>query len=112
MKSTPEMTESNAAADMAAQYPIDTIGVIGCGFVGNAVARAFKGYTDVKVWDRRSERATHSLVQVLKQQVVFICLPTPLAPDGGADLSAIYELLAVLKRSDQTLVLTSTVPPG
>ncbi|MEX2118234.1 MAG: hypothetical protein WD847_01385 [Pirellulales bacterium] len=112
MKSTTEITESDAGTAATAEYPIDTIGVIGHGFVGKAVARAFKGYTDVKVWDWRPERATHTLVQVLKQQVVFICLPTPLAPAGAADLSAIHELLAAVKGSDQTLVLMSTVPPG
>jgi UDPglucose 6-dehydrogenase len=111
MKSTTEMSDA-AAGTVAAEYPIDTIGVIGHGFVGKAVARAFKGYTDVKVWDRRPERATHTLVQVLKQQVVFICLPTPLAPAGAADLSAIQELLAAVEGSSQTLVLMSTVPPG
>lgn len=88
------------------------IGVVGNGFVGQAHVRGFLEHGTVKVFDALPERRTHPLAEVLQQEIVFVCLPTPMGPDGAADLSVIDGFFASIAGHNGTLVLKSTVPPG
>ena len=48
-------------------------------------------------------------------EIVFCCTGTPLAPDGGADISSVEEILQQAARSQppgSIFVIKSTVPPG
>jgi len=93
------------------------IGIIGNGVVGGATAAAFHDHVDeVRCWDARDERCTHSLHDtVCGTDLTFVCLPTPKRKDGiGCDTSIIklfFERMGELKR-DANLVLRSTVPVG
>ena len=60
------------------------IGVIGNGFVGSAVANGFSKY-DVKIFDKNPEASKNSLKDVLGQNFVFICVPTPMKDIMGDD---------------------------
>jgi len=42
-----------------------SIGVIGNGFVGNAVAKGFSKLVDVKIYDVDFSRATHTLKETI-----------------------------------------------
>jgi len=65
------------------------IGIIGNGFVGRAVAQAYKLDHDVRVYDVVPERATHTLREVCDTEVCFVCVPTPQGDDGRCDTSII-----------------------
>ena len=43
--------------------------------------------------------------------IIFICVPTPRAPDGSADLSAVKSAIARIP-GKKIVVIKSTVPPG
>ena len=58
-----------------------TVGIVGYGFVGESQAYAFAPIADIKVYDIDEKKCTHSLEDVLNQQFVFICLPTPMLFD-------------------------------
>lgn len=64
---------------------------------------------------KRSLRVTADYAHLADRDVVFVCVPTPSAPDGGADLraldGAVDELAEVLPRR-AVIVLKSTVPVG
>lgn len=91
------------------------IGVIGGGVVGGATAYALrqKGH-EAAVWDVVEERrsAGCSLADALAGDLVLLCLPTPMLPDGSCDASAVEGFLGAHIESDKCFVVRSTVPPG
>ena len=100
------------------------IGVIGKGFVGNAVALGFSagtGYkSKVRIYDKDPTRSTHSLEDVVvKSQFIFLSVPTPSNKDGSINLdilkSCIRDVDIVSKennRPDNIILVRSTVIPG
>lgn len=91
------------------------IGVIGNGFVGSAVANGFAAYSP-KVFDKNKSISTHSLEDVLCQDFVFICVPTPMKDIMGGDcnLSIIEACFTEIEEigSKAIFVIKSTVPIG
>lgn len=91
------------------------VGVIGNGFVGSAVANGFNMY-DVKVFDKNSNLSTHTLKDVVSQDFVFICVPTPMKDAMGTDcnLSIIESCFKDIEQigSNAILIIKSTVPIG
>lgn len=89
------------------------LGVIGGGVVGSARARSFLEHAaEVRVYDVQKQRATHTLLEVLECDLIFICLPTPQSADGSADISAIEQFCANHRGYTKNFVLKSTVPIG
>ena len=92
-----------------------TIGVIGRGFVGGAVENGFKDY-ETKAFDVSKDRQKDSLNEVLNQDYVFVCVPTPMTrPNGGTtNLSILNEAMEDLSKrnSDAIFIIKSTVPVG
>lgn len=53
-----------------------TIGVIGGGTVGRAIARCYLEHVrEVRIYDYLPERATHTFFKVIECDLIFICLP-------------------------------------
>ena len=66
------------------------VGVIGNGFVGNAIYHTFSPQFEVKIFDVNPSRATNSFEDTVgDSNVVFVCVPTPMKPSGEIDLSYI-----------------------
>lgn len=96
------------------------LGIIGYGFVGQAVANGFDsasgGRDIIRYYDKYKD--TLSLEEVItKSEFIFVCLPTPMKKDeSGIDLSIIEESMKdVTKYTDNTdkiVVIKSTVTPG
>ena len=63
------------------------IGIIGNGFVGNAVYQNLRDKVECKVYDVDKNRSPNTLDEVLKQNFIFVCLPTPMKENGECDLS-------------------------
>lgn len=89
------------------------VGIIGGGVVGLAHANVFKHYCDVRVYDLEPLRATHSLRDTLQQDVLFLCLPTPMRKDGTVEPRAVADALAAIESESpcKAVVLKSTLPP-
>lgn len=89
------------------------VGIIGLGFVGGATSRAFAQYADVKVYDKYKNIG--SLEEVAVQDVVFVCVPTPMKPDGTCDTSIVEGVVADLHilhpNADREVIIKSTCPP-
>lgn len=92
------------------------IGVVGHGFVGQAVSNGFMKYADeVRVHDIDPERNQDSLEEVLNCDFVFVCLPTPYDKERRSmrcDLSAVDGFFSSVAGSDTLFILKSTVPVG
>ena len=89
------------------------IGIIGNGFVGNAVYQNLRDKVECKVFDVNKNRSLNTLDEVINQDFIFICLPTPMRIDGSCDLSILNNFFENLPDClVGTFVIKSTVPIG
>lgn len=90
------------------------VGIVGGGVVGQATARSYLEHvSEVRVYDKLKERATHSLQDTLICDIVFVCLPTPQRPNSlQCNTGYVEEFCQSVRGRDTRLVLKSTVPIG
>ena len=90
------------------------IGIIGQGFVGNAVYQKFSRYYEIKTFDLDPTKSNSTKEEVMNQDVVFVCLPTPMSKDGSCYLGIVENVLKEINDSqtNKTVVVKSTIPPG
>lgn len=90
------------------------IGIIGQGFVGNAIYQKFKKYYKINTYDLDSSICNSSEQQTLNNKIVFVCLPTPMDEVGRCNTSIVE---GAVKRcfefgKTEIVVIKSTVSPG
>ena len=90
------------------------IGIIGQGFVGNAVYQKFKQYYEIKTFDLDSTKANSTKEDVLESKIIFVCLPTPMNHDGSCNVSLVESTIKDIASHGKTeiVVIKSTVSPG
>lgn len=87
------------------------IGVIGNGYVGEAVTFAFSSISDVYVYDTNSMKTFCNLESTHNCDFVFVCVPTPMLKNGSQDLSYVESVFE--KSTNKPIyILKSTVLPG
>ena len=96
---------------------VDSIGIVGYGFVGQAIAFGFSPVVDVRVYDKDPLLSMNTLEETINNSdIVFVCVPTPMKPDSSIDLSiveSVFQNIAeVNKNKENVIVLKSTVIPG
>tara|TARA_R100000808_G_scaffold7892_1_gene22666 strand:+ start:21312 stop:22160 length:849 start_codon:yes stop_codon:yes gene_type:complete len=96
---------------------LDTIGIIGQGFVGTAVREGFRNHFNIETYDKfkRDVSTCDTLTELCgKANVIFVCLPTPMRKDGSCDLSIVQQTVMNIDAEGQgnVAVIKSTVPPG
>ena len=90
-----------------------TVGIVGNGFVGNAVYQNLRDKVKCKVFDVDKNRCLSPLEEVIQQDFIFVCLPTPMRMDGSCDLSILDKFFEDLPdHLTGTFVINSTVPVG
>lgn len=96
------------------------LGIIGYGFVGQAVANGFnvasEGKDTILYYDRYKDSTPLEEV-IAKSEFIFVCLPTPMKQDeSGIDLSIIEESIPQITKytdgTDKIVVIKSTVTPN
>jgi len=91
------------------------IGIIGQGFVGNAVREKMQKYYEVFYYDKDPNKKSNvsSLWELQERaNVIFVCVPTPMKKTGECDVSIIEEILSELDVYNANVIIKSTVPPG
>lgn len=90
------------------------IGIIGNGFVGNAIYQNFKDKVECKVYDIRIHRQYDSMEDTVDSDIIFVCLPTPMMKNSECDLSYVMEFFKNVKitNGNTIFVIKSTVPIG
>jgi nucleotide sugar dehydrogenase len=93
-----------------------TVGIIGNGFVGDAIRHTFeqKTFITVRTYDIDPTRSFNSLPETLQSDVIFICVPTPTNLDTNeSDISYIMKVIDEIPTSYKgAIVLKSTILPG
>ena len=87
------------------------VGVIGNGFVGEAISFAFSSVSDLYVYDTDPLKSLDDLESVHNCDFVFICVPTPMFEDGSQDLSYVESTFEKATKGP-VYILKSTVLPG
>ena len=95
------------------------IGIIGQGFVGNAVYQKFKNYYDVLTYDLDESKSNSNVNEIIcKCTNIFVCLPTPMNKDGSCNISIVESVLAGIDlttdnlETKRNIIIKSTIPPG
>ncbi len=97
-----------------------TVGQIGYGYIGTAVAELFRPHTEVLVYDKA--KPMNLLDDVVRHStVIFVAVPTPMNRDGSCHTGVVESVLQDVQNTalrvgrsvdDFIVVLKSTVPPG
>jgi len=84
------------------------IGIVGFGFVGQAVYTPIKDKNEVYIYD---DRYGNKNIHTLKTEcdTIFVCLPTPMNEDGSQDTTAIDAFFTTLDGFSGVVVIKSTV---
>lgn len=95
------------------------IGIIGQGFVGNAVYEKFKSFYEVLTYDLDKNKCNSTLENlVFKSEFIFLCLPTPMSKNGSCNISIIsksldsIDLITDNLETKRTIIIKSTIPPS
>jgi UDPglucose 6-dehydrogenase len=91
------------------------IGIIGQGFVGNAVYKKFRNYYDVLTFDLDPSKSTSTKEELIDNcEVIFICLPTPMNSNGSCNIDIVESVIKEIndKTKDKILIIKSTVIPN
>ena len=90
------------------------IGIIGQGFVGNAIYQKFKKYYRVLTYDLDDSKCNATKEELLENsEVIFVCLPTPMNSNGTCNLNIVESVIKELNTLGKYLVvIKSTIPPG
>jgi UDPglucose 6-dehydrogenase len=88
------------------------LGIVGHGFVGQAVEKVIKKSVDIFIVDP-IYRTTIEDLKKFNPHLIIICAPTPMNNDGTQDSSIVFNILENIKDNfiDVNVVLKSTVLP-
>jgi UDPglucose 6-dehydrogenase len=98
-----------------------SIGIIGKGFVGTAVAHGFSHQTgygaDIRIYDINPEKSQNTLDDTVNNsEFIFLSVPTPADKNGFNDLTIIKSVLkeidSICTSADNIILIRSTVVPG
>tara|TARA_R110000824_G_C15191884_1_gene674829 strand:- start:447 stop:1325 length:879 start_codon:yes stop_codon:yes gene_type:complete len=97
------------------------IGIIGQGFVGNAIYEGFKSYYEVFTYDKYLKEKSNADLEMLvkKSNIIFICVPTPMLSNGKCHTEIVEDVLndvnnicKAFDEEEKICVIKSTVIPG
>ena len=90
------------------------IGIIGQGFVGNAVFQKFKNFFKVLTYDTNNDLSNSTINEIKnKCKIVFVCVPTPMNADGSCDTKIVESVIEIFKDIKGLIIVNkSTIPPG
>ena len=92
------------------------VGIIGNGFVGNAIYQNIKFTYKTLRYDTNPELSDCKAISDITEQCeyVFVAVPTPMHLDGHPDLSIVFDVMDKINQSynNNLIILKSTVVPG
>ena len=99
---------------------MNSIGIIGCGVVGNAVKEGMSQAFNVLTYDKFKDEGCKSIFDLIQKVdgVVFVCVPTPMSEIGSCNTSIVKEVVEEIDNSAKyvgkkiNVAIKSTIPPG
>jgi len=88
------------------------IGIVGLGFVGNAIRRAYEDlFTNVIVVDVDPTKSTGTYTDLQCCDAVFVCVPSPAKDTGECDTSILNSVLYLLRDYNNVIISKTTATP-
>lgn len=92
------------------------IGILGFGMVGKAIEFSFGLTHNIKIYDPKYPEL-NTLKDVIVQDYIFICVPTPMQKNGRIDLSILDDVIDKLAKiitikHQPIIIIKSTIIPG
>lgn len=87
------------------------VGIIGFGFVGQAMASVICDKVHLSILDPKHSTQSFQTFIETQPKIIFICVPTPTV-NGACNDSMVIEYVKRLKTFDGIVVVKSTVPPA
>jgi nucleotide sugar dehydrogenase len=88
------------------------VGIVGAGFVGNAIHQAYKDlYIEVVVVDVDPTKSTGTYADLQDCDAVFVCVPSPSKDTGECDTSILNSVLYMLRDYKNVIISKTTAPP-
>lgn len=87
------------------------IGIVGLGFVGNAIKESMDSHCSLVLVDKDPQKGTHTFNDLRDCEGVFVCVPTPFGDDGKCDTSILEYVLEQLKGYEGVVISKCTAPP-
>ena len=89
------------------------VGIIGNGFVGNAIYENLKNRVNTKSFDISPDKCIDTFGEVISSDIIFVCLPTPMTVEGRCNTSYVFDFFDnVPKGTNGLFVIKSTIPIG
>lgn len=91
------------------------IGIVGQGFVGEALKEGLKPFFDIETYDKFKDSSCENIQELCrKTNVIFVCVPTPMNKDGSCNTGIVESVVMEIDSfsSKHVVVIKSTVPPG
>ena len=97
------------------------IGIVGQGFVGTAVKEGLKQFYEIDTFDLDETKRDVDYIEDIidRNNVIFVCLPTPMNRDGSCNTDIVEGVIGELDNlaltrqcSNRVVVIKSTIPPG
>ncbi len=94
---------------------METVGIIGFGFLGRAFAHGFSLHANIKIYDKYEDIYDTLEDTVNSSSMIFVGVPTPMKDEGSQDLSNMDDAVKGIvdaAKSRKIIVLRSTAIPG
>lgn len=93
---------------------LETMGIVGLGYVGTAVLRGMEKVFTVETYDKFKDSTCEDIRELCeKTKIIFICVPTPMRNNGSCDVGIVEGVVREIDdiSDGHTIVIKSTVPP-
>jgi nucleotide sugar dehydrogenase len=95
---------------MSEMFQLPKIGIVGLGFVGQAIRESISGYNVVTV-DSDASKGSDKFEDLFACEGIFICVPSPQSEDGTCDTSILENVLEKLQGYTGVIISKCTAPP-
>lgn len=92
-------------------FDLPKIGVVGAGYVGGTIAKAYELNANVICVDADPTKSTGTWSDLMDCEAVFVCVPSPSKPNGECDTSILNSVLYMLKDYNNVIISKVTAPP-
>lgn len=93
-------------------FDMPKIGILGAGYVGGAIAKAYADVTNhVVCVDADPSRSNGTVDDLMNCEAVFVCVPSPSKPNGECDTSILNTALYTIKDFQNVIISKVTAPP-
>ena len=105
------MTQTLGRAET--MFDLPKIGIVGCGFVGSAIAANYEGVANLVIIDTDSSKGYNSTYRDLSDaEAVFVCVPSPMNDDGSCNTLPLVSTMTNLKNFKGVIISKVTATPN